>query len=291
MKLRLVAPAKINWTLEVLRHRDDGYHDICSLIQTLTLHDVITISPSVRLDVRRTGLNTGPVSQELVLRAAEALRQDAGRPDLAALIELEKTIPVAAGLGGGSSDAAATLRGLNRFWDLGLGESRLAQIGTALGSDVPFFLTGGTAVVSDRGEQVEPRPDIPPVPITLAVPADHVSQKTAHMYGALRPEHFTSGQHTRRLLERLKTGQRIRDSDVFNAFEWVLSDVMPIGAKLKRQCESIGERPHLAGAGPALFFLAPSNLETKQCLRSHYATLIATATSTRQESITWEELR
>jgi 4-diphosphocytidyl-2-C-methyl-D-erythritol kinase len=290
VKLRLLAPAKINLTLEVIRRRDDGYHDIRSLLQTLALHDVITISPSDDLDVRYEGLHIGPAENDLVRRAAQLLRREAGNQGLGASIELEKNIPVAAGLGGGSSDAAATLRGLNRFWDLGLNNSRLSQIGAALGSDVPFFLTGGTAVISGRGDEVEPLPDMAPLTIVIALAGDQLPRKTARMYGALRPEHFTSGKHTGRLLERLKAGKPVRDSDIFNVFEFVLSDVMPLAAQLQRECEGIGQPPHLAGAGPALFFLPPLKPEIERHLDRDCATLMTT-TSTRPESTSWEELQ
>jgi len=292
VKLRLVAPAKVNWTLEVLGRRDDGYHQVRSVLQTLTLHDSIVLSPADYLEVRHSGASgaVGSMERDLAYRAGEALRQEAGRPELAALIELEKVIPVAAGLGGGSSDAAAVLRGLNRLWGLDFDMERLHRIGAKLGSDVPFFLTGGIAEVGGRGDEVAPLADVPPLVIGIAVPHDRLQRKTGQMYRRLRPEHYTSGEHTGRLVEKLAAGGVISDDDVFNTFEAVLFEAMPLAAVLKDECQSDGACPHLVGSGPAFFFLSPLDAKTERRLRRAGVTLIATGTAGRQESTGWEEL-
>ncbi|MCJ7491347.1 MAG: 4-(cytidine 5'-diphospho)-2-C-methyl-D-erythritol kinase [Dehalococcoidia bacterium] len=292
MKLRLVAPAKVNWTLEVLGRRDDGYHEVRSVLQTLALHDAIALSPADYLEVRYVGATAGPLAameEDLAHRAAEALRQEAGKPELAALIELEKAVPAAAGLGGGSSDAAAVLRGLNRLWGLDFDAERLRRIGGKLGSDVSFFLTGGTAEAGGRGDEVAPLADVPPLAITVAVPHDRLQQKTAQMYRRLRPEHFTSGEHTRRLVEKLAAGGAISDDDVFNTFEAVLFEAMPLAAVLRDECRNDGACPHLAGSGPAFFFLSPLEAKTERRLRRAGVTLIETTTAGAQESTAWEE--
>ncbi len=293
MKLRLVAPAKVNWTLEVLRRRDDGYHELRSVLQTIALHDVIVLSLAEHLELKRGGLdinNQEPLEADLAHRAAEALRQEAGKPQLGVLIELEKAIPAGSGLGGGSSDAAATLRGLNQLWELNFDEQRLARIAAGLGSDVPFFLTGGTALLSGRGDEVEPLPDAAPLALTIAIPRDRLQQKTARMYRSLRPMHFTSGERTERLVEKLRVGNSIDDGDIFNAFEPVLFETMPLAAALKVESESEGGRPHLAGAGPAFFFLSAPKPEREERWRRAGVTLIEITTSTRRQSMAWEEL-
>jgi 4-diphosphocytidyl-2-C-methyl-D-erythritol kinase len=191
MKLRLVAPAKVNWTLEVLGRRDDGYHEVRSLLQTLTLHDSIVLSPADYLEVRRSGGAAhplAPMEEDLAQRAAEALRHEAGDPELAALIELEKVIPAAAGLGGGSSDAAAVLRGLNRLWGLDFDAERLRRIGAKLGSDVPFFLGTPAALVEGRGERVRPVPSRPDCTIVAATPALRRSSSTPSTSSSLSPK-------------------------------------------------------------------------------------------------------
>jgi 4-diphosphocytidyl-2-C-methyl-D-erythritol kinase len=293
MKLRLFAAAKLNWTLEVLRRRDDGYHEVRSVLQTLALHDTLTLSPAGDIDLRvgaasdRMDLS---LEDNLAYRAAQVLREEVGNPRLGALIELEKVVPPAAGLGGGSSDAAAVLRGLNRLWSLDFDERRLRRIAARLGSDVPFFLTGGTARAGGRGDRIAPLPDVPPLAITLAVPHERLPQKTALMYRRLRPEHYTSGRHTRRLAAKLAAGGAISDDDVFNVFEAVLFESMPLAAVLKEECHERGACPHLAGSGPALFFLSPPAAATAQRLQRAGMTLTETATVATVESTAWEEL-
>lgn len=151
------APAKINLGLKVLGRRPDGYHDILSVFQTLDLCDGLRFEPlaagRTELVCNAPGVPAGP--ENLAWRAAEALRRATGATH-GVRIGLEKRIPAGAGLGGGSSDAAATLRGLNRMWGLGLPGERLAELAAGLGSDVPFFLTRGTAVVTGRGERIRP---------------------------------------------------------------------------------------------------------------------------------------
>ncbi len=143
--LTLRAPAKVNLTLEVLGRRDDGYHDIVSIMQTVDLCDTITLEPADALAIECDDTSIGP-SANLALRAATLLNESTGGGK-GAKIRLEKRIPVAAGLGGGSSDAAATLVGLNRLWGLDLPIERLVGLAAGLGSDVPFFIHGGVAMV------------------------------------------------------------------------------------------------------------------------------------------------
>ncbi|MCG3115238.1 MAG: 4-(cytidine 5'-diphospho)-2-C-methyl-D-erythritol kinase [Candidatus Manganitrophus sp. SA1] len=154
------APAKVNLYLKVLGRREDGYHEILSLMQMVGLYDFVALreEPS---DIRLTIENGSSLSidrSNLVFRAAEALQKAAFQDEARSKgvsIRLTKNIPIAAGLGGGSSDAAATLVGLNRLWGLRWSRERLARLGATLGSDVPFFLYGPTAWAMGRGDEVE----------------------------------------------------------------------------------------------------------------------------------------
>jgi 4-diphosphocytidyl-2-C-methyl-D-erythritol kinase len=152
--LTYMAPAKINLVLEVLGERDDGYHEIRSLVQTINLCDVLSFEPAdeIAFECTEASLQT---SDNLVVRAAELLREISGYQK-GVKIKLEKRIPWGAGLGGGSSDAATTLSALNRLWELKLKASELIELATRLGSDVPFFIHGGTALIEGRGERVAP---------------------------------------------------------------------------------------------------------------------------------------
>lgn len=150
--LTLSAPAKLNLHLRVVGLRPDGYHELDSVFHTIGLADTVRLeaAPEVRLTCSDPALE-GPAN--LALRAAHALRARAGE-GRGVHVRLEKRIPPGAGLGGGSSDAAAVLKGLNRLWGLGLSPEALAEVGAGLGSDVPFFLVGGAARVRGRGERV-----------------------------------------------------------------------------------------------------------------------------------------
>lgn len=160
--IALRAPAKINLCLRVLGRRPDGYHDLESVFQMVGLYDEVTIRPrrlGISVDVKGADLPRG--CGNLAYDAAVALAREAGG-SRAASIHLAKHIPLGAGLGGGSSDAAAVLIGLNRLWRLRWPRPRLASLGAALGSDVPFFFFGPTAWVTGRGERVAPAPSLRP---------------------------------------------------------------------------------------------------------------------------------
>lgn len=150
------APAKLNLFLHVLRRRDDGYHDLQSIFQFLDLHDSITLTLRPDGRVRRVSTNASvPEDDDLAVRAARLLKEEAGTA-LGAEISVEKRIPLGAGLGGGSSDAATTLLALNKIWNLGLGRSRLAALGLRLGADVPVFVHGHAAWAEGVGERLQP---------------------------------------------------------------------------------------------------------------------------------------
>jgi 4-diphosphocytidyl-2-C-methyl-D-erythritol kinase len=254
--LRLRAPAKINGALEVLGKHPDGYHEVRTILQTIELSDWLTLTPDDSISLSLTGeagpLAGQPLEANLAYRAATLLPRMTGR---GARIELEKRIPVAAGLGGGSSDAAAVLRGLRALWRLDISDARLAAIAAELGSDVPFFLRGGCALARGRGDVLAPLPDAPPQRLLLAWPQrPAAADKTARMYAALRKEHFSDGARAERLAQHLRGGKPVVDRGIFNAFE----AVMPlIDATFARTLEELpaAHGPHLCGSGPAVFFL------------------------------------
>jgi 4-diphosphocytidyl-2-C-methyl-D-erythritol kinase len=251
--MRLYAPAKINWTLEVLGRRNDGYHEVGSLMQTVDLCDILDITPADRLTLEVEGEGQ-PSQDDLALRAAALL----GGGGSGAHIRLNKRVPVAAGLGGGSSDAAAALRGLNELWHLGYGDARLAEIGAGIGSDVAFFVHGGTVLAEGRGERVTPLPDLPCIWLVLLIPPLRLPEKTKRMYDTLTPGDFTDGTRTEALLRRLQTGHAIADTDLHNAFEHTAYEVFQgLDAYRDALLAAGARRVHLAGSGPALFALGP----------------------------------
>ena len=246
------AYAKINLTLEVLGRRDDGYHDVASILQTVSLHDALTFEEAgaVTLDCDRPELAT---PGNLVLKAAHLLRDFAGVSSGAA-IGLRKKIPVAAGLGGGSSDAAATLLALNRLWGLELARDDLLPLAASIGSDVPFFLYGGTGRVFGRGERVQP---LPPTDLEWAVvlaPRIDLPNKTAAMFSKLGPMSYTNGGLTRKLAARLASKGDTPPQFLFNAFDDVAKETIPGLAAYWDVFHALGAREiHLCGAGPSLY--------------------------------------
>ena len=272
-RLQLKAPAKINWTLEVLSRRADGYHEIRTVLQAIDLCDTVTLELSEQLSLAVTGLPIDegklPVEDNLAYRAAELLQRSTGCA-LGARIVVEKVIPAGAGLGGGSSDAAAVLLGLNRLWRLDLDVGALAAISSQLGSDVPFFLIGGAALGEGRGDIVQPLPPPAGQWLVLALPSASLSEpgKTARLYSLLTPDLYTDGSITRALVERLQRGESVTDADVYNVFERVATRAFPAMSDWQETLRTAGARQaHLAGSGPTLFALAADRQEAARICR------------------------
>jgi 4-diphosphocytidyl-2-C-methyl-D-erythritol kinase len=180
---RIAAHAKINLHLAILGRRPDGYHDVETVLQTIALHDTLTCEPwDGPLTLHSPGLDV-PNEANLVMRAAVLLAQAAGLTALpSTFMTLEKRIPTQAGLGGGSADAAATLVGLSRLWQLPIDAERLRAIGARLGADVPFFIDGGTALGVGRGDELRALPDLPPHAVLVVMPPVGVSTADAYRW-------------------------------------------------------------------------------------------------------------
>ena len=251
-RIEIEAHAKINLTLEVVGRRGDGYHDIVSIMQTVGLHDVVTLEPAERLT-----LACDPPELEspdnLAIRAARLLQEHTGH-SAGAAVSLAKRIPVAAGLGGGSSDAAAVLVGLNRLWGLGLSRQELTPLAAVLGSDVPFFLEGGTAMVSGRGERVRALPPADLRWFVVLSPEIDMPDKTRRVYSHLTKTSFTTGQLTRKLEARIRGKGDVPPQFLFNVFDDVAPEVFPELRRYRDAFLHVGAREvHVAGSGPSLY--------------------------------------
>ena len=250
--LTLDARAKLNLTLEVLGRRSDGYHETASIMQTLELADTVNIESSESLEVSCSAPDLGGKTN-LAWKAAELLRREAG-VSKGAHISIDKNIPVSAGLGGGSSDAAATLVGLNSMWELGLSHDELRALGAEVGSDVPFLIEGGTAIALGRGERVRllPTTDLPW--FVLAFPRSSRSDKTAFMYRSITEDNFTRGGLTRKLEARIRNSSDIPPQFLFNAFDTVARAVEPDVDRCWSDMYSAGAREiHVSGSGPTVY--------------------------------------
>ena len=249
--LTVYAPAKINLVLEVLG-KDNDYHRISSIVQSIDLCDVLNVQldEEIGFECDEPGLKR----DNLVAKAATLLKEST-KCSLGARIELRKHIPWGVGLGGGSSDAAATLLALNELWGLGLSLSELVHLASKLGSDVPFFIHKGTALVEGRGEKVTPLPSLPSTCFVLLVPPlPKISGKTKQMYNNLRVADFTGGQFVQAALTSLMQGREIDPSLMFNVFEKIAFDFFPGLDKYRKILEEAGAPGvYLAGSGPGLF--------------------------------------
>jgi 4-diphosphocytidyl-2-C-methyl-D-erythritol kinase len=241
------APAKVNLFLEVLRRRADGYHELATLLAAVSLYDTLALrddpSGAVRLRCDRPDLSAGP--DNLVCRAADLLRRRTGHPGGADL-RLWKRIPMGAGLGGGSSDAAAALAGLNRLWRLGLSAADLAALGAELGSDVPFFFAAPAAWCTGRGEKVEPLTLGRPLDFVLVSPP--VGLSTAEVFrNVVAPAEPLSGEEARKAAEAGdvdELGRRLHNR---------------LEAPAARLCPAVaGLRDRLAALGPAAVLMTGS---------------------------------
>lgn len=261
--LEVLAPAKVNLALEVLRRRSDGYHEVDTVITTVSLHDTVRLAPlaeagAVAVEIAGPEAAGIDAQDDLGGRAARLLGaavRDSGGVAPGVQIAITKRVPHAAGLGGGSSDAAAVLRGLHAQWGLDWPLARLEAIAAEIGSDVPFFLHGGTARCHGRGERVEPLRDLRPLRMLLIVPpVPPVAGKTRRRYAALRPQDFTDGKRVFRLSQRLARGAPPPTADLVNAFEGVVERTeSELLAHYARYARTGIPRFHLCGAGPALY--------------------------------------
>ena len=242
----------MNLTLEVLGRRPDGYHETASIMQTLGLADTVTIEPSDCLAVTCSAPELDD-DANLAWKAADILRRESGISS-GARIFIDKRIPLSAGLGGGSSDAAATMVGLNSLWDLGLSNDQLRSLAAQLGSDVPFLVEGGTAIALGRGERVRPLPTAPLPWFVFAFPEMSRADKTAFMYRSITEESYTRGGLTRKLEARIRNKGDIPSQFLFNAFDTVARDVEPDVARCWSDMHAAGAREiHVAGSGPTVY--------------------------------------
>ena len=275
----LDAPAKLNLFLEVLRRRDDGWHELESVMQTVILADRVLLTPSAEGPVRLScdDLHVGPAAENLAFRAACLMRQTFHRSD-GVDIRLEKRVPVGAGLGGGSSDAAAVLKELNRSWQLGCDGDRLRELGATLGADVPFFITGGAALVRGKGERVCPIELDHTFHYVLVVP--DVVASTRRVYGALRRGDL---QGTRRdaagVIEALSSGSpEALGRALFNRLEDVTCRLLPEIVSLKQRLLDAGcLGAAMTGSGAGVFGVTSD----EEHAASVASALAATETPTR----------
>ena len=258
--------AKINWTLDVLYRRQDGYHEIRTIYQSVSLFDRLEITRSTRdISVNCDDERVPCDESNLVHKAADSLKQATGTR-AGAKIQIEKHIPVAGGLGGGSSNAAAALMGLSRLWELDVGFDVLYGIASNIGSDVPFFLVGGTALGTGRGEEIYPLAAVRSDCLLLANPGTTVA--TASAYQGL--SRLTTGDSTRIIPFTLLAANGIRKLplEVQNDLEQSVLVTHPEIDEMKRRLMALGAKQAvMSGSGATVFGVFENSAEVRSAQR------------------------
>ena len=270
--MKLKACAKINLTLDVLGKREDGYHIIDSVFQSVSLGDEVDVEKADEIVVSCTD-DTISAESNIAYIAAKCFFEYTGICG-GANIKIEKHIPLAAGMGGGSADAAAVIVALNSLYDAKLTKEQLCEIGLAVGADVPFCIVGGTARVGGIGEKLQKISDMPSCAILLIKHNSKIS--TAHMYKQL-DEHPQTEHHTQSMVDGVKNGDlNAVCNNVFNAFskvcnnETLISDIKTTGPMAVS----------LSGSGPTVFAIY-DNLESTNIAKAaleqmSYSPIVAT---------------
>ena len=264
-EISLKALAKINLGLDVLGKREDGYHEVRMVMQTIHLYDRVEIkktrSPHIHVE---TNLYYLPVNEDNLVYRAAKLMKDEFQIKEGVRIVLQKFIPVAAGLAGGSSDAAAVLVGMNRIFNLGLKQNKLMELGLKIGADVPFCIMRGTALAEGIGEKLTALPPMPKCPVLIAKPAISVSTKA--VYEGLKL--YDGMEHPE--IDGVMEGIQQKDlkgvaSHMGNILETVTIPMYPVIEDLKKlMLENGALNAMMSGSGPTVFGLFPNEKEIRR---------------------------
>ncbi len=264
-EISLKALAKINLGLDVLGQREDGYHEVRMIMQTIHLYDRVEIkktrSPQIHVE---TNLFYLPIDENnLVYKAAKLMKTEFKIKE-GVRITLQKFIPVAAGMAGGSSDAAAVIVGMNRIFNLGVKQSRLMELGLKIGADVPFCIMRGTALAEGIGEKLTALPPMPKCPILIAKPG--VSVSTKHVYEQLRLTGNTEHPDIDRIVENIKK-KNLRGvaENMGNILETVTIKEFPVIREIKKLMKENGAlNAMMSGSGPTVFGLYANEKEIRK---------------------------
>ncbi len=263
--LLALAPGKLNLFLEILGKRPDGYHELVSVMQTVSVFDELAFERTSEGISLSTNTPDAPADERnLVYKAAAILLEESGSR-CGARISLTKRVAIGAGMGGGSSDAATTLVALNRLWELHLSQEHLHDLAARLGSDVPFFLYGGTCLCRGRGEIIEPLDEI--TPLTYVVVTPGLSVSTKEVYQKYRPD-LTSGPEDYKLfLSKLRGAGSSDIPPFFNRLEAVTTQLEPQLKLVADRMRHAGLRGvTMTGSGSAFFAVAAGRKEANEAV-------------------------
>ncbi len=255
-KIKIKAFAKINLALDVIGKREDGYHEVEIIMQSINLHDKLILFPAPVLSLETKNRRLPIDDRNLIIKAAKKIREFTGTQSGARII-LNKNIPVGAGLGGGSADAAAALVGLNKLWSLNLSLSTLEKLAVSVGADVPFCLTGGTVLAKGIGEKLTILPSLPAEPIFLTKPPFTVS--TAMVYKNLSLSSIDRHPDIKSILSIINTGEIYSINDYWgNVLEKATFKLFPEVKEVMQWLSEKGFPVRMTGSGPTLFMFRSS---------------------------------
>ncbi|MDR0405330.1 MAG: 4-(cytidine 5'-diphospho)-2-C-methyl-D-erythritol kinase [Clostridiales bacterium] len=263
--MTIYAPAKINLSLDVTEKRSDGYHEIETLMQTVSLRDEIALEKSDVIEMSTNRFYLPCDERNLAFRAAQAFFA-AANIDGGVKITLRKNIPVGAGLGGGSSDAAAVLKGLNALYDANLSMEKLTEIGAGLGADVPFFFTGGTCLARGMGERLTPVQNNLKCFIVIVKPEFSISTKW--VYQNLKLNEIKQRPDTNAMIDALERGDlRAAAQNMCNVLEGVTAKRCGhVGVLKSRMTEAGAIGAMMSGSGSAVFGLFEREQAARKCV-------------------------
>lgn len=267
MKLR--AYAKINLGLDVLRRREDGYHEVRMIMQTIRMYDRLEIKktsePGIHL---RTNLDYIPVNEDNLVYKAAKLLMDKYEIREGITIDLRKFIPVAAGMAGGSSDAAATLVGVNKIFDLGLSMEELMELGVKIGADVPYCVMRGTALAEGIGEKLTPLPPVPECYVLIGKPG--ISVSTKYVYTNLKLDENTRHPDIDGMLEAINRGELSGMAErMKNVLEPGVAADHPVITEIEELMKAHGAlQAIMSGSGPTVFGLFDDKSKAEKALEA-----------------------
>lgn len=268
-QIRLKAMAKVNLGLDVVRKREDGYHEVRMIMQTVNLYDKIFISVSEEPGIRlKTNLNFLPVNENNLIYKAAKLLMDEFEIKEGVDIQLQKFIPVAAGMAGGSTDAATTLIGMNHLFDLGLSRRQLMERGVKLGADVPYCVTGGTALSEGIGEILTRLPDVPRGYVLVAKPG--ISVSTRFVYTNLKLDQLEKHPDIDAQIEAIRRQDFVKMARLMdNVLETVTIPEYPIVQEIKDfMMEHGAVNALMSGSGPTVFGLYTNQIQAEKACES-----------------------
>jgi 4-diphosphocytidyl-2-C-methyl-D-erythritol kinase len=277
--------AKINWFLRVLGKRDDGFHELCTVFQTVSLHDNLTFSASDEINLTCDDEKIPTDEKNLIIKAAHALREKSAVKK-GAQIHLEKNIPSPGGLGGGSSNAAIALLGLAALWEIKIDFEELLEIGREIGSDVPFFFYGGTAAGSGRGTEIELLEDLQENCLLIVTP--NIDVPTREAFARLNASRLTK-EASKSILQICLSEAKsldLRQSELKNDFEASVFAIEPEIGRVKEKLLELGAiKVSMSGSGASVFsvFEKEETRQTAQTALDKNWRSFAVATVSRSE--------